>query len=119
MIKKCAPIEIVENLRSGKGKAFIQKILSGQDRLEGVNFLGLITLEPGSSIGFHLHHGEGEIYYLLTGKGRFYITETDFVEVGEGDLTYIMPESGHGIMNDSQDKLTLLAIVYKKIYIEG
>ena len=29
------------------------------------------TLTKGSEVAYHEHHGDGEVYYILTGEGEF------------------------------------------------
>lgn len=115
MIKNCSNRVMVENLRDGIGPASVQTLIGKGDLLQDVSFVGIVRLEPGSSIGYHLHDSDGEIYYVLSGSGKFYKSKTETIDIQEGDLTYIHPSSGHGIVNTSKEELTLLAIVYEEI----
>ena len=46
-----------------------------------------LFLEPGCEIGWHIHHGDGETYYILKGVGVYNDDGTE-VTVGPGDVTF-------------------------------
>ena len=73
--------------------------------------VGRMTLPPGSSIGFHIHAEDEEIY-LITGGGGIY-TDNDRREypVAPGDLTLTRRGEGHGLFNNGEEPLTFVAVI--------
>ena len=62
--------EVVKNMCGGDGEVKIKHIL-GEKQLNGkCGLYAEVTIEPGSSLGFHEHHGESETYYIISGKGE-------------------------------------------------
>lgn len=65
-------VEQRENPMHGEGVLHIRNILNGQQEIPGADrAFTHSTLEPGGSIGFHLHEKEAETYYFLRGTGEF------------------------------------------------
>ena len=53
-----AKTERVENMAGGKGHVLIKRIL-GEKELNGkCRRYSQVTLEPGCSLGYHIHHNE-------------------------------------------------------------
>ena len=72
MVKRMADMEkqVREKMRGGKGQVEILHIFR-QEELKGkMRLLARLRLAPGSSIGYHVHEGEEEIFYILSGTGR-------------------------------------------------
>lgn len=112
MIKKVDGFTEYENRRGGKGIMRMFNIM-GDIVFEHVNWLGIVELDPGSSIGVHTHHGEGELYHIIEGQGIFNENGIE-VKVGPGNFCLIEPEQCHGLINTSNTKkMVLLACVYK------
>ena len=54
---------IVQNMRGGEGSVQLVKYA------DDVNSVVRITIKKGSSIGWHIHEGDQEIIYVISGKG--------------------------------------------------
>jgi mannose-6-phosphate isomerase-like protein (cupin superfamily) len=68
------------------------------------------TLQPGSSIGYHLQK-EDEVYYILSGNGIMQMNGDSFA-VKPGDAILTRPGSSHGLRPAGDNELTLL-ITYR------
>lgn len=68
---------------------------------------------PGSSIGYHTHTGENEIYYILKGKARFNDNGT-MREIQAGDVTITYPGEGHGIEAIGKEPVEMIALILKE-----
>jgi len=67
-------------------------------------------LEPGSSVGRHVHEGTMEVCLFTGGKGK--LIEKDVVyEVGAGDVGICFEGEMHETVNDSDEPLTFIALV--------
>jgi mannose-6-phosphate isomerase-like protein (cupin superfamily) len=103
-------LDIREQMRDGKGEVEILHIFK-KDELKGkARLLARITLKKGCSIGYHEHHGEEEIFYII--KGRGVVQDNDEERpVGPGDAVLTGAGSGHSIRNDEDDPLELVAVI--------
>lgn len=69
--------------------------------------------EPGDEIGYHAHHEQEELYYIL--KGDFSVKigrsgETEIREVGPGAVFAAGPDIGHGHRYLGEDEGVILAV---------
>jgi mannose-6-phosphate isomerase-like protein (cupin superfamily) len=58
----------VERARGGAGTILGQALL-GEHPGSSIKGLGITRLPPGTSVGFHEHHGEEDFYFCLSGEG--------------------------------------------------
>jgi mannose-6-phosphate isomerase-like protein (cupin superfamily) len=72
-----------------------------------------VTLEPGCSLGFHMHYGESETYYILTGEGEYNDNGTSWRHVKAGDITFTPDGRGHGLANTGNTDLVFMALIIK------
>ena len=68
------------------------------------------VLDPGSSIGWHIHETSSEIIYVLSGAGKVKV-EGGEEPVKAGQCHYCPKRSGHALINDSQGPLEFFAVV--------
>ncbi len=68
------------------------------------------TVAPHSGIGYHVHNGDTEIYYVLSGKARYNDNGT-LTTIEAGDVTFTPSGTGHGIENDSDEPLDIIALI--------
>lgn len=70
-------------------------------------------LEPGACVGYHVHAGEAESYYILSGCGE-YNDDGKICPVEAGDLTFTPDGHGHGIKNTGNVVLEFIALIIKE-----
>ncbi len=68
------------------------------------------TVAPHSGIGYHVHNGDTEIYYVLSGRARYNDNGT-LTTIEAGDVTFTPSGTGHGIENDSDEPLDIIALI--------
>ena len=79
--------KIIEHANGGKGHLILEPI-AGPDILKDKCRLYVkATLEKGCSMGIHQHKGDGEIYYILSGKGLYTDNDTTY-EMKPGDAAF-------------------------------
>jgi len=115
MVKKkgsYAP-ERVDNMRSGDGFVTVERLLTPEELYDKGRLYAILTLEPGSSIGFHLHEGEMESFYVVGGKAE-YLDGDETVTLTPGDTTLTLSGDGHSVRSIGDTALVLVAqILYK------
>jgi quercetin dioxygenase-like cupin family protein len=101
------------NMRGGDGTVTITAMLNPDELYGKGRLFSRITLEPGCSIGYHVHENEMEAFYVLTGVGD-YNDNGQETRIAPGDSTLTLSGEGHSVANNGDDTLELVAlIVYK------
>lgn len=96
---------------SGTGDITVRNLLNGPKEMNGKGrVFSHTTVYPGSAIGYHVHQGDSETYYILRGKGRYNDNGT-LTTVEAGDVTYTAPGCGHGIECISKEPLEMIALI--------
>ena len=113
MVRK-AEISTVEGLRGGSGKLEMHHILKPEELNGHGRLYALVRMEPHSSIGYHEHMGETEPYYVVSGHGTFVDHEKNRIPVGPDDVCLIECGQSHGFINDSDEELVMMALVYNE-----
>ena len=104
-------VKVNENMRGGDGSVKLKNLISGpEELLDKGRLFSVITLEPGCSIGYHVHEKESELFYILRGSAA-YNDNGEEVQVSAGDVTIVEPGKGHGIANRSDEVCELVAII--------
>lgn len=73
--------------------------------------VGQVTLPPGSSIGFHIHDQEEEIFLITSGSGIYTDSNGQTCSVVAGDMTLTRRGEGHGLSNPGDQPLSFMAII--------
>ena len=113
MIRKAedCKIEYREHMRDGDGTVKITNLIAGNEELNDKGRLfGKITLEPGCSIGYHVHENDAELFYILKGTAE-YSDNGEIRTVSAGDVTICPTGTGHGIANKTQETVELVAVI--------
>ena len=102
--------EVVEKMCGGEGHVIIEHIL-GEKELNGkCRLYAKVTIEPGCSLGYHEHHNESEIYFILSGQGDYDDNGT-VRPVKAGDVTFTPDAHGHGMTNTGDTDLVFMALI--------
>ena len=103
--------EVRENMRGGDGIVKIEHFWEpGTEMLAHNRMAARLTLPPGSSIGFHKHENEDEIFVIVKGKAEADDNGTlTCLEAGDSLLTG--NGAGHSIRNIGDTDLELIAII--------
>ena len=72
-----------------------------------------LFLDPGCEVGWHIHQGDGETYYILKGHGEYNDNGT-VVTVGPGDVTFVDDGEGHSLKNIGDEPLEAIALILFK-----
>jgi mannose-6-phosphate isomerase-like protein (cupin superfamily) len=112
MIKTHAEMdrEVRERMRGGHGSVEILHVFHPQELKGKTRLFARLRLLKGASIGFHVHEGEEEIFYILKGTGL--VSEgAEPRSVGPGDAVLTGGGAGHAIENPGDEPLEFLATI--------
>jgi len=112
MVKRTSSYEaqVNENMRGGDGSVKIEHLLNAQEMNNKGRLFARITIEPGSSIGYHVHEGEMEAYYIISGEAQ-YDDKGETVTLYPGDTTHTPVGEGHGLKSVGSVPLELIALI--------
>jgi len=112
MIKRKDSYEtkINENMRGGDGSAKIEQLLTPDELNNKGRLFAKITLEPGSSIGSHVHEGEMESFFVVRGEAE-YDDNGETVTLCTGDTTHTPSGKGHAVKSIGNEPLELIALI--------
>lgn len=103
-------IQKVENMCGGKGHVIIEHILGEKELNNKCRLYAKVTIEPGCSLGYHVHNNESETYYILEGEGNYNDNGT-VRKVKKGDITFTGDSCGHGLENSGDSNLVFMALI--------
>ena len=102
--------EVRERMRDGKGPVEILHVFRKEELRGKTRLFARLRLPKGSAIGYHIHEGEEEVFYILSGSG--FVTEQGVsTRVGPGDAVLTGGGGGHAIENLDDEPLDLLAVI--------
>lgn len=95
----------------GQGVMEADRILNGDDELCGKGRLfNHVYLAKNCEVGWHVHQGEGEVYYILRGQGEYSDNGT-VTTLEAGDVACCPSGEGHSIINRSDEMLEMIALI--------
>jgi len=112
LIKQAGEKDLIENAHGGEGSIHISRIVSQDDKIEGIKLFARVTVQPKSTIAYHIHKDESEVYYLLRGKGIFLEHGGKRVPAEAGDFCMIQKGQGHGMENPYDEEIEMIAFVF-------
>ncbi len=99
--------ETLENFKGGNG------IMFSKGFTDGVNNVKLNRLQPGASGGYHLHSGNCEMMYVLSGEIEF--VENGCVEICKaGQMHYCPKGHQHSFTNKGDVEAVFVAVIPKQ-----
>ncbi len=98
-------------MRGGNGQVVIKNVLDKGEYKGASRLVATITLEPGCSIGAHIHENEEEIFYIIEGTATY--NDNGKTEIlNAGDSCVCLSGQEHSIANESKDEtLVIFAVI--------
>ena len=87
-----------------------QKLLDGQPQTHGMRS-GRVFLAPGKACGRHSTKNQEETLVFLCGRGELQIGQDDGLQVGQGKIAYIPPNTLHDVKNNGTEPLVYVYCV--------
>lgn len=112
MLKESIEMKAIEEIDAEGGKGLLKLIRMSDyfDKPEKLRTFAFAELEPGAEVGYHVHHGESECYYILSGEGM-YEDNGELLPIKSGDVTFTPSGAGHGLKNTGSEKMTFMALI--------
>ncbi|MDD4850679.1 MAG: cupin domain-containing protein [Gemmiger sp.] len=102
--------ETIANMCGGAGEVVITHLLGAQELNEKCGLFAQVTIAPGSSLGYHEHHGESETYYILSGDAEYDDNGKTRI-VHPGDVTHTPDGCGHALKPIGDAPVVFIALI--------
>ncbi len=99
-----------KNMKGGDGTVYVTEFVSSAELNEKGRLFGNIHLDPGASIGYHVHEGESELFYIIKGEAIYNDNGTEY-PLCEGDTAVVTSGNGHSIANKGTEPVDLIALI--------
>lgn len=94
----------------GQVKMTLSKLMDFDIKNPRLRTFAIARLAPGEEVEYHIHEGECEYYYIISGKGLYNDNGTE-IEVVPETVTLTSSGSGHGIKNIGTETLEFVALI--------
>ena len=78
---------------------------------QAIKEVSWLTLQPGDSIGYHLHVTNEDTYVIVSGHGVFKDKDGKDYPVKAGDVTIVRKGESHGIANTGKEPLVFVDVI--------
>lgn len=75
-----------------------------------IRLFSMVQVKPGEEAEYHMHAGESETFFILSGRG-IYNDNGNIVEAVPGMVTFTPSGEGHGIKNTGDEMLVFIALI--------
>ena len=93
------------------GGAEINDIISKEEFFGNGRMYAHVRLAKGQAVEWHVHEGEVEYYYILSGNGIYTDVDGKEYAVASGDVCTIGNNQGHAIRNEQDEVLEFIALI--------
>ncbi len=102
-----------ENMRGGDGVITIEELLTPEELYSKGRLFAKITVNPGCSIGRHVHEGEMESFFIVSGSVAFSDNGEEVI-LNAGDTALTKDGEGHAVRNNGDVPLEMIALILYK-----
>ncbi len=105
----------IEHFFDGEGVVHFDHILEEDEMNEMNRVYAKVTLKKGCSVGYHVHHGDSEDYYVIKGTATIDDNHERILTLYPGEHHLTPAKKGHSLMNLHDEDLEVMAlIIYDK-----
>ena len=105
------PTRAIEHMLGGEGRFEIEDILQPEQMHGKGRLFARGTLQPGHSVGYHVHEKDMEICFFLSGTGIVEDETGTKTAAQAGDTNIVDVGHGHTIVNTGTQPLQYLAVI--------
>lgn len=96
---------------NGHGEITVRSLLEGPEELyDKGRVFAHTSVYPGAGIGYHVHKGESETYYILSGRAKLNDNGRECV-LEAGDVAFTGDGEGHSIEALGDEPVELIALI--------
>ncbi len=111
MYKQIKELKTITKLNNeGKEKMLMTDLADFDVSDPRIRLFSIVQVKPGEQVDYHMHIGESETYFILSGKGE-YNDNGNKVEAIPGMVTLTPSGEGHSIKNTGDEMLVFLALI--------
>lgn len=111
MYKRIEDLKTIAKLNTEGKEKMLKTNLADFDCWDSrVRLFSMIQVKPGEEVDFHMHVGESETFFFLSGQGIFNDNGTK-VEVTPGMVTFTPSGQGHSVKNTGDEMLVFIAMI--------
>ena len=111
MYKKIEELKTVTKLNSLGGEKMFKTNLADFDAFNPkVRLFSMIQVKPGEEVEYHMHFGESETFFFLSGRG-VYNDNGNKVDIVPGMTTFTPSGQGHAVKNTGDEMLVFIALI--------
>ena len=111
MYKKIEELKTDVKLNSAGKEKMLKTSLAAFDGWDPkVRLFSLIQVKPGEEVDYHMHVGESETFFFLSGEGT-YNDNGENIEIVPGMVTFTPSGQGHAVKNTGSDMLSFIAMI--------
>lgn len=111
MYKEIKELKTVTKLNSlGKEKMLKTNLADFEGFNPKVRLYSLVQVKPGEEVDYHMHVGESETFFFLSGKGS-YNDNGSIVDIAPGMVTHTPSGQGHSVKNTGDEMLSFIALI--------
>jgi mannose-6-phosphate isomerase-like protein (cupin superfamily) len=104
---------VTEKAKGGVGHVSHLHFINAKNRPDStrVAMAAINTIPVGSSLGFHIHDNDEEVYLILEGQGLYTDSNRQQYPVKTGDFTLARQGEGHALLNTGETPLVFAAVI--------
>jgi oxalate decarboxylase/phosphoglucose isomerase-like protein (cupin superfamily) len=104
-------VEAVERSaeHGGCGTILFRRLLDASAFAAPVDFVDFTIVPPGSSIGRHTHHGNEELYFVVSGTPLMRVSGTER-RISSGTVAVVRNDGWHELINDTSGNVEILVV---------
>ena len=110
--KECK-FSVREAMRGGPGEVEQTECVFKDEMYDKARLFGKLVLKPGCGIGYHVHEGESELFYIIKGQVSYNDNGTE-VTLGAGDVAVCKDGEGHAVTNNAGEPAEIMAAIILK-----
>ena len=76
-----------------------------------IHEIDLWRVVPGEWVYPHIHPNNDDIWYIIQGKGEYYLNSKETITVGPGDNAVAAPGVVHGVFNSGSEDIIIYSVL--------